>query len=140
LLAELATGWEEHLARKRLRLTLAPTTLCGFTDPAMLGTIVRNLMGNAIKYTLAGGRIVIGCRRRGTSVSVEVWDTGIGIPEAEQARIFEAFRQVEPECSEGLGMGLAIVRQTATMLGHEVGVRSRVGRGSVFSVTLPRAI
>jgi signal transduction histidine kinase len=97
-------------------------------------------MGNAIKYTLAGGRIVVGCRRRGTSVSVDVWDTGIGIAEADLARIFEAFRQVGPERSEGLGMGLAIVRQTATMLGHDVSVRSRVRRGSVFSVRMPRAL
>ena len=138
ILEEVIAGWEAHLQRKRLSLTLVPTSQCVFTDPAMLSTVVRNFVGNAIKYTLSGGRLLVGCRRRGSCVSIEVWDTGIGIAPGELERVFDAFRQLDPERSEGLGMGLAIVRHTATMLGHEVTVRSTVGRGTVFRVTVPR--
>ncbi|KAA2236487.1 GAF domain-containing sensor histidine kinase [Salinarimonas soli] len=138
LLEEVVAGWEPHLRRKKLSLVVVPTGLCVFSDPAMLSTIVRNFVGNAIKYTLSGGRILVGCRRRGSCVSVEVWDTGIGIAPGELERVFDAFRQLDPDGSEGLGMGLAIVRHTATMLGHEVTVGSMVGRGTVFRVSVPK--
>ncbi|KAA2235990.1 GAF domain-containing sensor histidine kinase [Salinarimonas soli] len=136
-IAEVVAEWEPHLQLKAMRLKLAPTSLCGFTDPAMLASIMRNLIGNGIKYTLSGGRILVGCRRRGSAVLIEVWDTGIGIAPGKLERVFDAFHQLNPEESDGLGMGLAIVRQTATMLGHEVSVKSVVGRGTVFRVSVP---
>ncbi|HSV28681.1 MAG TPA: ATP-binding protein, partial [Candidatus Omnitrophota bacterium] len=111
------------------------------SDPALLSRIVQNLMSNAVRYTRRG-RILLGCRRQGRSLSIEVWDTGIGIPEDRRADIFDEFTQLgnpERDRSQGLGLGLAIVKRLAGLLGHRVAVRSVPGKGSVFSVALPLA-
>ena len=108
------------------------------SDREMLATILRNLVSNAIKYTRRGG-ILIGCRRLGEALRIEVHDTGIGIPVHRLDEVFTDFYQLDPK-SEGLGLGLAIVRRTADMLGHRLSVRSIPSRGSCFALVLPRAV
>ena len=86
------------------------------------------------------GEVLLGCRRRGNKLRIEVWDTGIGIPEEQLQAIFEEFHQLDNparERSKGLGLGLAIVQRLADLLGHAVDVRSRPGKGSVFAVEVP---
>jgi two-component system CheB/CheR fusion protein len=109
------------------------------SDPRLLEQMIRNLLSNAVKYTNKG-KILLGCRRRGDRLRIEVWDTGIGVPEEQLQAIFEEFHQVDNparERSKGLGLGLAIVERVADLLGHTVDVRSRPGKGSVFAVEVP---
>jgi signal transduction histidine kinase len=111
------------------------------TDSVLLKRLIRNLMTNALRYTEKGG-VLLGARRRGRYMWIEIWDTGRGIPADRLEEIFEDFYQLDNpsrDRARGLGLGLAIVRRTARLLGHEVSVRSRLGRGSVFRVTVPRA-
>ena len=111
------------------------------SDPVLLGRILRNLVANAIRYTPRGG-LLVGIRRRGPRLRIEVWDTGAGIAEDKQRMIFEEFRQLDnPERNrtKGHGLGLAIVAKTAELLGHPMEMRSRWGRGSVFAVEVPAA-
>jgi two-component system CheB/CheR fusion protein len=108
------------------------------SDPRLLEQMIRNLLGNAIKYTKRG-KILLGCRRRGDSLRIEVWDTGIGIPEDELHAIFDEFHQVgnvARESAKGLGLGLSIVQRLGRLLGHDVDVRSVPDKGSIFTVTL----
>jgi signal transduction histidine kinase len=114
------------------------------SDPILLERMVRNLLVNALRYTTEG-RILLGCRRRsdadgGFRLSIEVWDTGPGIAEAEMAAIFEDFYRCgtdQRDSGRGLGLGLSIVRRMSQMLDHPVTVRSQVGRGTVFAVSVP---
>ena len=124
-------------AQKNLRFTVVPTRLATRTDPQLLGRILRNLVSNAIKYT-DRGRVLIGCRRRGERVRVEVWDTGCGIAHDQQRQIFWEFVQIKERgrSRSGLGLGLAIVDRLAKLLGHGVEIRSWPGRGSVFAVDM----
>ncbi len=111
------------------------------SDPAMLERILRNLISNALRYT-RNGRVLVGARRRGDKLRIEVHDTGIGIPADQLDDIFLEFHQLgNPERNrhQGLGLGLAIVKRLAALLGHQITVRSRLGRGSCFAVTLPIA-
>jgi signal transduction histidine kinase len=105
----------------------------------LLGCILRNLITNAIKYTEPGGRILIGCRRRGPEIRIDVYDTGIGIPEDQLPRIFDAFTRLTPGRGYGLGIGLSIVRRAVDVLGHRIEVRSVVDEGSLFSIYAPAA-
>ena len=110
------------------------------SDPVLLRSILDNFVANALHHAKAT-RIVVGCRRRGDKISLQVWDDGIGIKAFEQKVIFEEFYQVtnpSRDRSRGLGLGLAIVRRTADLLGHEIEVRSVPGKGSMFAVTVPR--
>jgi len=96
-------------------------------------------LSNAIRYT-ASGRILLGCRRRGNSLSIEVWDTGIGIAQDKLVEIFQEFKRgdnVQRKQDRGLGLGLAIVEKIAGMLGHRIRVASQQGRGSMFAVEVP---
>ncbi|WP_426609821.1 hybrid sensor histidine kinase/response regulator [Bradyrhizobium sp. McL0616] len=111
------------------------------SDPMMLKRILGNLLSNAFRYTISGGAM-LGCRRRGASVEIQVWDTGPGIPADQQAIIFEEFVQLQNPArdrTQGLGLGLAIVRRTAALLQHPLKLVSVTGRGSMFSVTVPQA-
>jgi CheY-like chemotaxis protein len=102
--------------------------------------IFGNYLSNAIRYT-ERGRILLGCRNRGDKVSIQVWDTGIGVPEDQLSAIFDDFHQLqndERDRSKGLGLGLAIVRRLAECLDHQVEVKSKVGKGSCFAVTATR--
>ena len=105
--------------------------------------MMRNLVANAVRYTSRGG-IVVGARRRGARVAAVVVDTGVGIAPEHSSRIFEEFYQVRSgerisSASNGMGLGLAIVRRLAKLLGHDVGVASRLGSGSCFRIEAPRA-
>jgi CheY-like chemotaxis protein len=127
---------------KGLRLRVRSTRLRVATDPVLLERIVLNLAANAVRYTHEGG-IVIGARKRGARVRIDVWDTGIGIASDEQAHIFEEFYRIggaADEGSQGLGLGLAIVDRLARLLDLSVRVRSVAGRGSVFAVEVPVAV
>ena len=122
-----------------LTLRIVPTKALIESDPRLLEQMLRNLLGNAIKYT-PHGKILLGCRRRGPNLHIEVWDSGIGIAMDELHAIFEEFHQVDNfarERSRGLGLGLSIVQRLGRLLGHEIGVRSVPGKGSVFAITVP---
>jgi two-component system, sensor histidine kinase len=124
--------------KKGLSLRVMSTSVYVRSDPTLLTRIVRNLVANAVRYT-DRGRITIGCRRRGDRVSVQVWDTGPGIPAEKHAEVFQEFAQLgqpERDRRKGLGLGLAIVERLAKLLGHGVELRSTVGKGSVFGVTV----
>jgi two-component system CheB/CheR fusion protein len=98
--------------------------------------MLRNLLSNALKYTIKGG-ILLGCRRIGQQVLIQIWDTGLGIPEAELKSIFDEYHQVDNaarERSRGLGLGLSIVQRLGALLQHQVNVDSVYGKGSVFSI------
>ncbi|MBI3517637.1 MAG: PAS-domain containing protein [Proteobacteria bacterium] len=141
--AVMATLAEEFsaIARERgLALTMVRSSAGVYSDPALLRRILQNFLSNALRYTEAG-RVLVGCRRQGATVRIEVWDTGPGIPETDLDDIFVEFQRLAPrtgDTEQGLGLGLAIVGRIARMLGHPVTVRSVVGRGSCFAVTVPR--
>lgn len=128
-------------AQKNLRLKLRPTRFWVRSDEKIVERILLNLVGNALRYTRTGG-VLVSCRRRGDVLVVEVWDTGAGIPEHAREEIFEEYVQLanpERDRAKGLGLGLAICRRLADLLGVPLGVRSRQGRGSVFWIELPLA-
>ena len=141
VLCRLRSDFAPLAAARGLSLTVVPTRLAVRTDPQLFACIVRNLVSNAIRYTRHGG-IVVGARRTGACVRLDVVDTGCGIAPEHLARIFDEFFQVaRPDAQEraaGMGLGLAIVRRLASLLGHAVDVRSTPGRGSRFSVTASR--
>ena len=129
------------LARERgLDLRFAGTTLWVRADRRLLRRVLQNLVSNALKYTRAGG-VVVGARRRGATVVVQVSDTGPGIPAAKQAVIFKEFHRLEETAAtvRGLGLGLSIVERICRVLAAPVGLASTPGRGSTFTVTLARA-
>ncbi|MGQ9368745.1 hybrid sensor histidine kinase/response regulator [Azospirillum sp. ST 5-10] len=130
---------QQQAAGKGLRIGTRPCPAVVDSDPTLLRRILANLLGNAVRYTPAG-RVLVACRRRGGALRIEVWDTGIGVPEDRLDSIFEDFVQVanpQRDHRHGLGLGLAVVRRTAALLGHPVTVCSRPGRGSCFAVTVP---
>jgi anti-sigma regulatory factor (Ser/Thr protein kinase)/CheY-like chemotaxis protein len=107
------------------------------SDPALLRSILQNLVSNALRYTERGG-VVVGARRRGGEVHLQVWDSGPGISPAEQERVFGAGERGAAAARDatGAGLGLTIVRRLAELLGHRVTLASRPGHGSVFGVVL----
>jgi CheY-like chemotaxis protein len=140
LLQRVHASFVDDAGAKGLKLLRAPTRAWVHTDPQMLERIVRNLVGNAVRYTRHGG-VVLGCRRAAGSVRIEVWDSGVGIPQEAQRQVFAEFYQVAGPRSlggEGLGLGLAIVERLSTLLAHPVDLRSHVGVGSRFAITVPR--
>ena len=110
------------------------------SDPQLLRRVLQNFLANAVRYTESGS-ILIGCRRSGSdddgSLRIEVWDTGPGIAEANRSVIFEEFRRLD-RGGQGLGLGLAIAERVARLLGHRLALRSTPGKGSMFSIELPR--
>ncbi|MDB5632533.1 MAG: sensor histidine kinase [Tardiphaga sp.] len=133
----ILANWRLHAESKGLELVVVPSQAQVVSDPTMLRAIVGNLVGNAIKYT-ERGRVLVGCRRHGNTLTIEVLDSGTGIPTEQLAAIFDAFHQINP-ASEGLGLGLSIVRRTAEALGHEIELKSDLARGSHFTVRVPLA-
>ena len=124
-----------------LELHVLPTRLHVRSDPHLLRRIVQNFLSNALRYTRSG-RVLLGVRRRGGQVSIEVWDTGPGIAHEHLRMIFDEFRRLEqpsPWGEKGLGLGLAICERIARILNHELSADSRPGRGSRFAIHVPRA-
>ena len=141
LLTQLRTELAYAAGASGLGWHVVPCGLAVRSDPRLLAQILRNLLSNAVKYTKRG-KILLGCRRRGDCLRIEVWDTGIGISEEHVALIFEEFHQLDNparERSRGLGLGLSIVQRLANLLGHAVNVRSWVRKGSVFAIEVPLA-
>jgi signal transduction histidine kinase len=126
---------------KDLELWFRPTSLFITSDAILLGRMLSNLVANAIKYT-SKGRILVACRRRAETVEIQVHDTGIGIAAEHQQAVFEEFVQLDNKArnrEQGLGLGLSIVSRAAQLLNHTVKLRSTPGRGSMFSIAVPRA-
>ena len=142
LLQRLRAEYQPRAADKGLHLRVVNSAATVRSDPALLERILRNLVENALRYTESGG-VLIGCRRRGDRLLVEVVDTGIGIDPDRQEEIFEEFVQLgnpERDRNKGLGLGLAVVRRLSRLLGHAVEVRSLPRRGAVFRVGVPLAV
>lgn len=121
-------------------LRILPRTASVRSDPVLLGRIVQNLLLNALRHAHAS-KVIVGCRRQGEDLCIEVWDNGIGIPEAQRKAIFEEFYQLDNPARDrrkGFGLGLAIVERTARLLDHTIDVDSTASRGSRFAVTIPR--
>lgn len=140
LLEPLVQEFSSIAAKRGLSLRILPSSEAVVSDPLILRRILQNLLGNALRYTQKGG-VLMGCRRRGGKLCIQVHDTGPGIPEAQRQAIFMEFQRGDSSAGDqaGFGLGLSIVRRFASELGHEIQLTSRLGRGSTFSVTLPRA-
>lgn len=126
-------------AERGVSLHVVPSSLWVRSDQRYLMRSIQNLVVNALQYT-ENGKVLLGCRRRGDRVILEVYDTGIGICEEDQTRIFDEFTRADNVSpGSGMGLGLSIVDRTCRQLGHEVSVRSLPGHGSVFSIEMERA-
>lgn len=144
-LAELFDSLKAQFAvvaeQRDLRLRVVPTTLAVRSDPQLLRRILQNFLSNALRYTSRGG-VLLGARRVGGEVRIEVWDSGPGVAAEQRARIFDEFQRLEhpsPWGEKGLGLGLSICDRLAGMLGHRLDLHSRVEHGSCFAVTVPRS-
>ncbi len=142
ILDRLRDEFAYHAEAHNLSLRVAACSLFVLSDRHLLEQMIRNLLSNALKYTTRG-KVVLGCRRRpGGVLSIEIWDTGTGIPDRDLQAIFAEYHQLENsarERSRGLGLGLSIVQSLGKLLGHDVHVRSVAGKGSVFAVDVALA-
>jgi two-component system, chemotaxis family, CheB/CheR fusion protein len=141
LFDKLRDEFTYHAEAKRLAFHVIPCGLSIRSDPRLLEQMIRNLLSNALKYTRCG-KVLLGCRRHDGMLSIEVCDTGIGIPDAELEAIFEEYHQLDNAARErnrGLGLGLSIVQRLGKLLGHRVRVRSQPGKGSIFAVEVTLA-
>jgi signal transduction histidine kinase len=139
LLKQIETTFGGLAREKGLSLRVVGSNLWLQSDFILLSRVVSNLVSNAVRYT-SSGRILVGCRRHGTDVRIEVWDSGPGIPADQHHNIFsEFYRLGAPDRDQrgGLGLGLAIVDRLSRLLNHRITVRSTVGKGSCFSVDVP---
>jgi len=127
--------------KKRIALAVRKSHVVVRTDPRLFRRVLQNFVSNALRYTTAG-RVVVGMRRRGCRVRIEVWDTGAGIAPEQQAHVFEEFYRGsdrrEADDARGFGLGLAIAERIARVLGHRIGLRSTPGRGSMFWIEVER--
>ncbi|QBL09497.1 response regulator [Rheinheimera sp. D18] len=138
LLAQLADEFSLLAKQKGLRLVVRKVDCQTQTDPTYLRRILQNMLSNAIKYTKQG-RILLGARKRGNQLLIQVWDTGPGISEPDLQRIFEDFYRIDATAKgqQGVGLGLGVVNRMAKLLGHPLKVASWPGKGSMFSLQLP---
>jgi CheY-like chemotaxis protein len=142
ILDRIRTEFTQQAETKGLKLLVVPSRALLLTDSLLLQRVLFNLVSNALRYTDAGG-VVVGCRRRGSRVLIEVWDSGRGIPEDRQKEIFEEFVQLHnPERARGngLGLGLAIVERVTRLLNSPLSLRSRQHMGSVFTVSVAQSL
>ncbi|MBY0430990.1 MAG: HAMP domain-containing histidine kinase, partial [Rhodospirillales bacterium] len=140
LMGRLLEEYRWRAQEKRLDLRAVETTAVVRTDSALIERMVRNLIENAIRYTPPGGKVLVGCRRLGGWLRIDVADNGIGISEDQHEAVFVEFHQIgnpERDRGQGIGLGLAIVRRIARLLGGDVAVSSTFGKGSRFSLTVP---
>lgn len=142
LLVGLVDQLEPEASAKGLAIGVVPTSVQVASDSVLLERLLRNLLINAVRYT-AQGRVMVGCRRRGADIAIQVWDTGIGIPEDKLDSVFDDFVRLDNPAerggSRGLGLGLGVVRRMAALLGHGLGLRSWPGKGSCFEVLVRKA-
>jgi CheY-like chemotaxis protein/nitrogen-specific signal transduction histidine kinase len=141
LFDRLSREYHEDAVERHLRLRFVPTRLVVRADPVLVERVLTNLVSNALRYTRDGG-VVIGARRHGGHVWLDVVDTGVGIPVEQQQRVFDEFYQVGNPARDrrlGLGLGLAIVKRLAALMDHPLELRSVPGRGTRFRLVLPRA-
>jgi Na+/proline symporter/signal transduction histidine kinase len=140
LLARLEAEFAPLAREKGLDLVFMPCSLAVRSDRRLLRRLLQNLVSNAIKYTPKGS-VVVGCRRRGSRLRIDVYDTGIGIPHAKRRAVFKEFHRLDQgaRVARGVGLGLSIVERIARVLDCEVALKSTFGRGSRFSVEVPRA-
>jgi signal transduction histidine kinase len=141
LLERICRDHESEAAQKGLALSTMPCSALVQSDPVLLERVLRNIVSNALRYT-GRGRVLIGCRRCRATLSIQVWDTGIGIAQEHRERIFQEFYQIANpgrDRSLGLGLGLAIVRRLTGLLDHPLSLQSLPGRGSVFRIAVPLA-
>ncbi|MEP6739824.1 MAG: ATP-binding protein [Caldimonas sp.] len=139
MLVRICADHAGEAADKGIRLVLHPCSAMVHSDAVLIERIVRNIVANAVRCTRSG-RVVVGCRRRGPRLVIEVWDTGRGIARDQQERVFEEFYQVdnpERDRAKGLGLGLAIVRRLSLLLDCPVTLESNPGKGSVFRIGVP---
>ena len=139
LLAAIAAEYRPQAEAVGLELHVVPSGRTVYTDRVLLERALRNLVSNAIRYT-AHGRVLVGCRRRGDAIRLEVRDTGVGIPPERRAEIFEEFHRLgntPRRDDEGLGLGLAIVQRIARLLDLGIELNSEVGCGSLFTLVVP---
>jgi len=128
----------DSVADKGLRWRLVRSELMVRSDKGMLAAMLRNLLSNAVRYT-DQGTVLLGCRRTGGKIRIEVWDRGIGISRDQLPHIFQEYYQGAHGAERGgFGLGLAIVRRMGKVLDHRIDVRSTPGRGTVFSIEVPR--
>ncbi len=138
VLDALQTRYAPLAEEKALSFRIRSSRATVKSDAALLERVLGNLVANAIRYTHEGG-VLVGCRRRGKTLTIAVWDSGIGIPASEQERIFEEFFQLgnpERDRRNGLGLGLPIARRIAHLLGSELELQSTPGRGSAFALSV----
>jgi signal transduction histidine kinase/ActR/RegA family two-component response regulator len=141
LLDRICSDYAEEAKQKSISLVQCRSGTTVDSDPVLIERILRNLVSNAVRHTDAG-RVVVGCRRRGDKIRVEVWDTGPGVPDSDRDSIFQEYFQLrnpERDRTKGLGLGLAIVRRLANLLQCPVSLRSDLGRGSCFAIEIPKA-
>jgi two-component system CheB/CheR fusion protein len=141
LLDQIKDEFNDRALPSDLTFRVAPCNLLIRSDPHLLMQVIRNLLSNAFKYTKRG-RVLLGCRRRGNRLRIEIWDTGIGIPNDALKAIFDEYHQLDNaarERSRGLGLGLSIANRLADLLGDRITVRSQPGKGSVFSIEVALA-
>jgi len=140
LLRHLEHAFATQAESRGLRLRVRSCGALVRSDPAMLESILSNLVSNALRYTQQGG-VLVACRRRGSQMlAIQVWDSGCGIDASESAAVFDEFYRVAPlagQSVQGLGLGLSIVKRSAELLGHRLRLCSEPGRGSLFEVELP---
>ena len=138
VLAQLRIELEPLAREKGLAISFVPCSLSVRSDRRLLRRLIQNLISNAIKYT-PKGRVLVGARRRGRFVEIQVLDTGLGIPEAKQQEVFREFERLAPAArtARGLGLGLSIVERISRVLDHKIRLVSKVGQGSLFSVCIP---
>jgi len=141
LLQRIGQAWAPQAAERGLVLRVRASAFEVQADVALVERMVGNLLSNALRYTRQGG-VLLTCRRRGAGCVLQVWDTGPGIEERWRQAIFDEFFRIDAHAAggeKGLGLGLSIVQRSARLLGCELGLQSRVGRGSVFSLAWPQA-
>ena len=140
LIEETAAQFQARALAKGLKLRVVPSRLAVLSDRGLMTSVVQNLISNAVRYT-PGGKVLVGVRRQGDQVRLQVIDTGPGIEPDRQQAIFREFHRgvVDAGEDQGLGLGLAVVDRICASLGHKLILKSALGEGATFEVILPRA-
>ncbi|MCA1369342.1 hybrid sensor histidine kinase/response regulator [Bradyrhizobium sp. BRP14] len=138
LLRRIETDFAPMARAKNIKLVVMPTSLTVRSDPNLLRRVIQNLVSNAVKYTLQG-KVLVGVRRQGQTATVEVLDSGIGIPSSKFRTVFKEFARLDEgaRTASGLGLGLSIVDRISRVLNHPVSLQSKPGKGTGFKVVVP---